>query len=233
MNIAKNMKLLAILILLLLVVLPLFATAQVRVDGPGATFDRSLGLVSDVFTMISKFFAMDWLFNGNPQNIIGFFRFMVWLTIFTILQITGQNTVAKMFEEGGKRMVTVVAIVIATITIILVPMEVIFGWGQAVSVIMMLVLIGFPIVGLIYLAYSPDMLDSILEGWALRLTRIVIILICWELTHLVGAWGFLMTDSLVGQGFEHQFVNQVNTAIVFIGSLLIIKKNKEEKKVEE
>ena len=200
-------------LLFILLFLPVFTHAQFTVDGPGETgnnlFTGTLDILKNVGQLVSEFFAMDWLFGQNPEYIFGFMRFLIWLTVFTIIHVAGQNTVAPMFEQGGRRLVIIMAIVIATLTTIFIPFNLILSWGQVVAAIMMIILIGVPIGYLMWIAYSPDVLPSWFgeTGWMIRIVRIVIILIAWQITHLVGVWGIQLATSLGGYTGSNQFVS--------------------------
>ncbi|MCF7866258.1 hypothetical protein K9L67_02975 [Candidatus Woesearchaeota archaeon] len=221
-------------ILFVILLLPGFVNAQFTVDSPGETgssiFTGVIDIFSSVFKLISKFFSMDWLFN-NPENVVGFMRFLIWLTVFTVIHVSGRNTVARMFEDGGNRLVVVLAVVIATLTTIFIPLEIILGWGQVVGAIMMLILIGVPIGYLMWLAYGPDILPAAFgaDGWMIRIVRIILILIAWQISHLVGLWGTQLAFSMGKYTGSNQFV----ASFVLIGMILIMKNKFNKKLVEE
>jgi hypothetical protein len=190
---------------LLLVAVPFVMAA---VEGPSSLID----MIGDVFRMISQLFRMDWAMN-DPSILLGFFRFLFWITIFTILFSAGSRVAILNRRTAG-----VIAAVIATASTILTPASVLFGVFETYTVIVLLIMVGIPIGGLMYLAYG--VLPSIITNpRTLSLTRLFILIVAWYLASMVTTWG----DQLEGVvAVARSYAPQAQTAMLL--ALFSVKK---------
>ncbi|PIN81498.1 hypothetical protein COV13_00975 [Candidatus Woesearchaeota archaeon CG10_big_fil_rev_8_21_14_0_10_32_9] len=150
------------------------------------------GMLNSVFLMISQLFTLSFLDSAEAK--LGFFRFLLWILVFSLLYFAGRIVFAR-FNQGNAVPGTIAA-VLATTTMILTPQSVILAVFQTYGIVILTVIMMAAIIGLLYLVYG--VMNNINPPWLLHMLRLVIIIICWWITAEVLNWGpEFMNQSLV------------------------------------
>ena len=163
-------------LMLFIIVGVIISSGVVFAAVPGPSFD----VVGKIFNTISEFFLMKWLDGGN---IVGFLRFMIWITVFTIFYSAGQVVFGRMYGDTGKgaanRNAIMIAVILATATTIFTPTSMLRTIFESYTAIVLFVLLAIPIGGIIYIIY-PLLGQAIPGGgWGLRIARICGLLLIW------------------------------------------------------
>jgi hypothetical protein len=175
-----------------------------------AAIASPIDTIGNVFSMISQFFSLDWLIKNN-QHLVGFLKFLLWITVFSIFFIGGSRV-----PVIGRRLAGILSAVIATITIIFTPNTVMFSLWESYTVVVLFVLIGIPVGGFLYLAYGI-LPGAISNRQGLAAARIFIFLLCWMLAFSVTQWG----DRLLASTMVSAAKN-----LAPIGLLTLVRKHK-------
>jgi len=141
------------------------------------------GMLNSIFLMISQLFTLSFL--DSTEAKLGFFRFLLWILVFTILYFAGRIVFAR-FNQGNAVPGTVAA-VLATTTMILTPQSVILAVFQTYGIIILTVIMMAAIIGVLYLVYG--VMNNINPPWLLHMLRLVAIIVCWWITAEVLNWG--------------------------------------------
>jgi hypothetical protein len=124
---------------------------------------------------------------GNETAILGLTRILIWFLIFTIL-FALINTFSKK-KEGtlsffNRGQGVVIAAIVATITTIFLPSSILLASSSGWAVLVALLLVGAPVVGLVYLIWKlPELIGVEQEGRGTILMKLVICMILlWVLS---------------------------------------------------
>ena len=139
--------------------------------------------LNSVWWKILSLGNLSFLGMSDGSIVTGFVRLMIWILMFTLFfaVIRGTKDIAPMkyFQKGQA---VVVAAIIATISAVFMPADVLMATGGTWATIISLILIGGPIVGLAYLLTKiPD------EDEETRGTVILKIFICLILLWILSA----------------------------------------------
>ncbi len=141
---------------------------------PGPT--EGIGqLINSLFSTISSIFTLSFL--DSPDAKWGFFRFLLWILIFTILYLAGRIVFARL--NAGNAVPGVIAAVMATGTIIVIPQSVIISIFQTYGIVLVTIIMMVAIAGLLYLVYAVINFNP---PWLLHLVRLIAIILCWWIT---------------------------------------------------
>jgi hypothetical protein len=118
---------------------------------------------------------------GNETAILGLTRILIWFLIFTIM-FALINTFSKkksgslsFFNRGQG---VVIAVIVATITTIFLPSSILLASSSGWAVLIALLLVGAPVVGLIYLIWKlPELIGVEKEGRGIILMKLLLCMI--------------------------------------------------------
>ena len=88
----------------------------------------------------------------NPTLLLAFTRFMIWILTFTLFfAVMSNKTEVKGFSLGflKRNQAMVISAVIASITIIFLPVETLLAFGAGWATLIALVLVGGPVIGIL------------------------------------------------------------------------------------
>ncbi|HIH11802.1 TPA: hypothetical protein HA241_06440 [Candidatus Woesearchaeota archaeon] len=162
-------------VMIALLVLPLFVTAA----GP-------LELLKKVFKDVVLAAGSLSFLGSSDVILIGITRLLIWIALFTIFfgvlsafgagARAGAPTAANWASIFSRNQAMVIAFVLATISTIFMPAQVLQATGTGWATVVALGLIGLPIVGVWYLLYTmPDT-----RGWVF-LKIVLCMLLLWIL----------------------------------------------------
>lgn len=140
-------------------------------------------MLNGVFSMISSVFTLSFL--DTPDAKLGFFRFLLWVLVFTIFQLAGRIVFARL--NAGRAVPSIIAAVLATTTMVLTPQSVMLAVFQTYGIVVLTVIMFAVIGGVLYLTYG--VMTNINPPWLLHMLRLVAILICWWITAEILNWG--------------------------------------------
>ena len=121
---------------------------------------------------------------SDGSIVVAFTRLLIWIFVFTIFfavitQFGGRTGTAIGFLNRGQAMV--VAFVMATITAIFIPAQVLLATGAGWATIVSLVLVGGPIVGIGFMIFRiPGLMPASPRG-AIFLQFLLSVLLLWIL----------------------------------------------------
>jgi len=141
------------------------------------------GMINSIFLMISQIFTLSFLNSAEAK--LGFFRFLLWVLVFTILYLASRIVFARF--NAGNAVPGTISAVFATATMILTPQSVILAVFQTYGIVILTIIMMAAIIGLLYLVYG--VMTNINPPWLLHMLRLVAILICWWITAEVINWG--------------------------------------------
>jgi hypothetical protein len=177
----RNILLTSVVLLSLILSVSLVSAA---VSSPGSSMTNML---SKIFGGISQFFMLDFL-AGNP---IGFLRFLLWLTVFMIFFGAGKAVFGRFYPDSpgmASRNAGVIAAVIATVTILFTPPDVMATIFESYTVLVLFLLLGIPIGGFMWFAYVG--VNNLTENERARAAvRIIALLLVWWLLFKISTWG--------------------------------------------
>lgn len=136
---------------------------------------------------------------SSAGAVIGLLRLLLWVLIFTILfaLISSASGSTKALGFLKKNHALAIAFVVATISAIFLPAEVILATGAGWGTVVALVLIGVPVFAVAYLLWEIPGRDN--QGkplpetkWTVLLKLVLCLLLFWVLTamrHYVGTLG--------------------------------------------
>ena len=142
------------------------------------------GVASDIWMKILSVGNLSFLGLSDGSIVVAFTRLLIWLFVFTVFfaVITvfgGRSGTALGFLNRGQAMV--VALVIATITAIFLPAQVLLATGAGWATIVALVLIGGPVIGIGLLIFRvPGMITTPGRG-VIFLQLLLSLLLLWIL----------------------------------------------------
>ncbi len=150
---------------------------------PGSTFDNVWNKILDVGNV---------KFLGNGDAILGFSRLLIWLFIFTVFYAVILGMRGGKDEKGYAPMsfftnaqAGVISAIIATVSAIFLPKQVLAATGVGWATFMGLVLIGGPIVGIALLMWKWPGHDkdgkSLETKWSVATKIILCALLLWIL----------------------------------------------------
>ncbi len=105
-----------------------------------------------IFDQIIYFGSFSFLGVPNPSMLIAFTRFMIWIITFTLFFAVIVNKAnVKGFSLGflKRNQAMIVSAVIASITIIFLPVEVLLAFGAGWGTLIALILVGGPVIGIL------------------------------------------------------------------------------------
>jgi hypothetical protein len=124
---------------------------------------------------------------GNETAILGLTRILIWFLIFTIMfalisTLSKKKKGTLSFFNRGQGVV--IAIIVATITTIFLPASILLASSSGWAVLVALLLVGAPVVGLIYLIWKlPELVGVEQEGRGTILMKLLIcIILLWVLS---------------------------------------------------
>lgn len=179
-----NKKSLLIALIVVLISVPIVAAA---VPGPGA-FDFSfiIQFLQNIFKNIASLFSFGWL---DSSNAVGFFKFLLWIVIFTIFFAAGEILFARIYGRpagAARRNAILLSIVLATATVILTPGSLVLTlFSSYASIIVWLLLLAC--IGAVIWVIYPGMRRVGVTGPALHLIRIAGLFLCWWILAVVSA----------------------------------------------
>jgi len=183
---------LASTVLLALILSVSLVTAAV--SGPAASIT---GILENVFTWISEFFSLKFLNNGN---IIGFLRFLLWITAFMLFYGAGRVVFGKMYQGNGEhgtinRNAGILAAVIATVTIIFIPNDLLTTLWESYAVIVIFLFLLVPIAAVLWFIYPG--IGSLTDNQrAVATIRILGLLLIWYILSKVSNFGDKITGTV-------------------------------------
>ena len=136
---------------------------------------------------------------SSSSAVVGLLRLLLWVLIFTLIfaLISVASESGKPLGFLKKNQALVVAFVVATISAIFLPAEVILATGAGWGTVVALVLIGVPVLAIAYLLWEIPGKDD--QGrplpetkWTVLLKLVLCLLLFWVLTamrHYVGGLG--------------------------------------------
>lgn len=180
---------LASVVLLGLILSVSFVSAAV--SGPSAMGD----ILNNIFGWIAQFFTLGFL---RGENLIGFLRFLLWLTVFMILYGAGRVVFGRMYTGDNQhgtvnRNAGILAAVIATVTIIFIPNDLLTTLWESYAVIMIFLLLLVPVAGVFWFIY-PGIGSLTDNRRAVAVIRIIGLLLIWAILAKVSQYG----DSISG-----------------------------------
>lgn len=180
-----------IIFLLILMSIPIVAAA---VPGPGTfNFNFVVDFIKNFFTSLASLFSFGWL---DSSNAVGFFKFLLWIVIFTVFYAAGEILFAKIYGKSAgaaRRNAIIISLILATSTAILTPGSLVLSLFTSYASIIMFVLLGGAIGGIIWIIY-PGMGRLGVTGPALHLIRIAGLFLCWWILATISA----AADTLAG-----------------------------------
>lgn len=142
--------------------------------------------LNNVWTKILNIGNLGFLGPSNDWQLIGFTRILIWIAVFTIFFAVITTFKGKdgkgVLGFFNKNQALVIAGVIATISAIFLPAEVLLATGKGWATLVSFVLIGLPVAGIAYILWkipfdgSPDTKGTIF------LKLILCIILFWILT---------------------------------------------------
>ncbi len=141
-------------------------------------------MLQSVWFKFLSFGNLSFLGLSDGSIVVAFTRLLIWIFVFTVFfavitQFGGRTGTVLGFLNRGQAMV--VAFVIATITAIFIPAQVLLATGAGWATIVSLVLVGGPIVGIGFLIFRlPGMIGTPGRG-VLFLQFLLSILLLWIL----------------------------------------------------
>jgi hypothetical protein len=154
--------------------------------------------MSNVFGKIVGIGNLGFLGMADTAIVLGVTRLLIWVFVFTIIYAviavaSGNNNVSLGFLK--KNHALVVALVMATITSIFLPPEVLLAVGSGWATIVAFVLIGAPVVGIAFLLWKiPGKGEE--TRFTLFLKFVLCCLLFWVLTAMKYHINHLMGGSL-------------------------------------
>lgn len=168
-----------ILLLLTIITITPVVTAG-PYEGPASIGD----MLGSVFNNLAQFFSMGWLEDEDSRG--GLLRFLLFITVFTVLYSAGIPLFKQVGpEKYAQRNAGVFSGVIATITIIFTPMSLLNGIFASYAAVVLFILMVIPVGAVYYLVY-PVAGGAISNQWALRIMRIIGLLLIWFILAEVG-----------------------------------------------
>ncbi len=153
--------------LYLLVFLGLFLAACTSADTGG--FE-----ISDVWDKFVEIFSLGFL--DSEEAVGAFMRAIVGILVFAVLHFAG--TTFLFTQPNTRKIATVIALVLAIMTVIWLPVEVLAGIGASWAIGFAAALIALPVVGGLYLVYH--VIPSTGRFWY-GIKVLVLIIILWML----------------------------------------------------
>ena len=143
----------------------------------------------DVFQMIGELiitiFGFEWIRNQSDQAIGAFMRFCIWLFVFTLLYwVAGLLFPAGTPRAMSRNITITVAVVIATISTIFIPIGVLIAIGEVYATVVSLIMFGIVIAALVWF-YINSAVWMAAHPTMLRVIRLGILFLLWILLNIV------------------------------------------------
>jgi len=140
----------------------------------------------DVFQMIGELiitiFGFEWIRNQRDQAIGAFMRFCIWLFVFT--WVAGLLFPAGTPRAMSRNITITVAVVIATISTIFIPIGVLIAIGEVYATVVSLIMFGIVIAALVWF-YINSAVWMAAHPTMLRVIRLGILFLLWILLNIV------------------------------------------------
>ena len=168
----KRILLLFFLVMVISSIAAPFAFADIPT--PQETFGK-------VGNLILYVFGASWIKDKGEDVIGAFFRMCIWIFVFTILYFVSR----QIFQQPGlqRNSALIVAIVIATMSTIFIPINILLAIGELYATAVSFIMIAIPLVGigaLYYLTWGRP-------GRFWVIVRIAILILLWILLAIVTA----------------------------------------------
>lgn len=184
------------LMIILTVVAALPFTAAGPYEGPSSLGD----MLGTVFSEIANFFSMGWLEDESTRQ--GFLRFLLFITVFSVLYSAGIPVFKQIGpDKFAQRNAGIFSGVIATVTIIFTPMNLLIGIFSSYTAVILFILTIIPVGAVYYLIY-PVAGNAISGQWALRIMRIIGLLLIWFILAEVGNYAASIQASSSSSGLR-------------------------------
>ncbi len=156
------------------------AVVHAAINGPSLdTKDIAgiFGFLGSIVAIIGNFLSLNWL-GSDTQSRLNFLRALLWLLVFMVFFVSGNIAFGKIYKEQAKKTSVIVAIIVATSTVIFIPADLLGTLYALYSTLGILVAFGVVIGAILYFVYGQLDPQNV-SPFVVHLLRALALILTW------------------------------------------------------